>query len=182
MRSHRIADTGRTVPRALQIEDIGKANGCIGVHLEQPSRSEWTNLRGLSMIAKAQAQSGALKGVASVAATWLIQQKVTRADGVIFCTNFRRFGVHLALPEPITTARVVYSVREKCSWSATRKKSSRSSSAISAGLLGPPFCCWWVASTIYAACIWHLITEPTFSWWALAGISLCTYATYTPHA
>ncbi len=33
---------------------------------------------------------------------------------------------------------------------------------------------------IYAACIWHLITAPTFSWWALAGISLCTYATYTP--
>ena len=32
---------------------------------------------------------------------------------------------------------------------------------------------------IYAACIWHLITAPTFSWWALAGISLCSYATYT---
>jgi beta-carotene hydroxylase len=33
---------------------------------------------------------------------------------------------------------------------------------------------------LYLACIGHLITEPTFSWWALAGISVCTYAIYTP--
>jgi beta-carotene hydroxylase len=26
----------------------------------------------------------------------------------------------------------------------------------------------------------HLLTEPTFSWWALGGIALCTYAIYTP--
>ena len=33
---------------------------------------------------------------------------------------------------------------------------------------------------IYLSCVWILLSEPNFSWWALAGISLCTYAIYTP--
>ena len=33
---------------------------------------------------------------------------------------------------------------------------------------------------IYAAAVAHLLTEPTFSCWALAGIAFCTYAIYTP--
>ena len=33
---------------------------------------------------------------------------------------------------------------------------------------------------IYLACVAHLLTEPAFSWWALAGIGFCTYAIYTP--
>ena len=33
---------------------------------------------------------------------------------------------------------------------------------------------------IYLACVVHLLTEPAFSWWALAGISFCSYAIYTP--
>ena len=33
---------------------------------------------------------------------------------------------------------------------------------------------------IYVAAVAHLLTEPTFSWWALAGIAFCTYAIYTP--
>ena len=33
---------------------------------------------------------------------------------------------------------------------------------------------------IYVAAVAHLLTEPTFSWWALAGIAICTYAIYTP--
>ena len=33
---------------------------------------------------------------------------------------------------------------------------------------------------IYLACVAHLLTDPTFSWWALAGVGFCTYAIYTP--
>ena len=33
---------------------------------------------------------------------------------------------------------------------------------------------------IYLACVAHLLTDPAFSWWALAGIGFCTYAIYTP--
>ena len=33
---------------------------------------------------------------------------------------------------------------------------------------------------IYVAAVAHLLTEPNFSWWALAGIAFCTYAIYTP--
>ena len=33
---------------------------------------------------------------------------------------------------------------------------------------------------VYAACIAYFLAEPTFSWWALAGVSFCTYAGYTP--
>ena len=32
----------------------------------------------------------------------------------------------------------------------------------------------------YVAAVTQLLTEPAFSWWALAGIALCTYAIYTP--
>ena len=35
---------------------------------------------------------------------------------------------------------------------------------------------------IYVAAVAHLLTEPSFSWWALAGIAFCTYAIYTPAA
>ena len=35
-------------------------------------------------------------------------------------------------------------------------------------------------AAIYLAAVAHLLTEPTFSWWALGGIALCTYAIYTP--
>ena len=37
-----------------------------------------------------------------------------------------------------------------------------------------------ISAAIYAAALAHLLTEPTFSWWALAGIAFCTYASYTP--
>ena len=33
---------------------------------------------------------------------------------------------------------------------------------------------------IYLACVAHLLTDPAFCWWALAGIGFCTYAIYTP--
>ena len=33
---------------------------------------------------------------------------------------------------------------------------------------------------IYLACVAQLLTDPAFSWWALAGIGFCTYAIYTP--
>ena len=33
---------------------------------------------------------------------------------------------------------------------------------------------------IYLACVAHLLTDPAFSWWALAGVGFCTYAIYTP--
>ena len=33
---------------------------------------------------------------------------------------------------------------------------------------------------IYLASVAHLLAEPTFSWWAVAGIAFCTYAIYTP--
>ena len=33
---------------------------------------------------------------------------------------------------------------------------------------------------VYLACIAYLLSEPAFSWWALAGVSFCTYAVYTP--
>ena len=33
---------------------------------------------------------------------------------------------------------------------------------------------------VYVACIAYLLAEPTFSCWALAGVSFCTYAVYTP--
>ncbi len=33
---------------------------------------------------------------------------------------------------------------------------------------------------IYLACVAHLLTDPIFSWWALAGVGFCTYAIYTP--
>ena len=33
---------------------------------------------------------------------------------------------------------------------------------------------------IYLACVAHLLTDPAFSWWALAGIGFCAYAIYTP--
>ena len=33
---------------------------------------------------------------------------------------------------------------------------------------------------VYMSCIAYLLAEPTFSWWALAGVSFCTYAVYTP--
>ena len=29
---------------------------------------------------------------------------------------------------------------------------------------------------IYLTSVAHLLTDPTFSWWALAGIAFCTYA------
>ncbi|MEK9792818.1 MAG: hypothetical protein VW317_08915, partial [Halieaceae bacterium] len=32
---------------------------------------------------------------------------------------------------------------------------------------------------VYLACIAYLLSEPVFSWWALAGVSFCTYAVYT---
>ena len=35
-------------------------------------------------------------------------------------------------------------------------------------------------AVIYVAAVVHLLTEPTLSWWALAGIAFCTYAIYTP--
>ena len=35
-------------------------------------------------------------------------------------------------------------------------------------------------ATTYLIAVAHLLTEPTFSWWALGGIALCTYAIYTP--
>ena len=35
-------------------------------------------------------------------------------------------------------------------------------------------------ATIYLIAVAHLLTEPTFSWWALGGIAFCTYAIYTP--
>ena len=34
--------------------------------------------------------------------------------------------------------------------------------------------------TIYLACVMYLLTDPAFSWWALAGVGFCTYAIYTP--
>ena len=36
------------------------------------------------------------------------------------------------------------------------------------------------SAAIYVAAVAHLLTETTFSWWALAGIAFCTYAIYTP--
>ena len=36
------------------------------------------------------------------------------------------------------------------------------------------------SAEIYVAAVAHLLTEPTFSWWALSGIAFCTYAIYTP--
>ena len=33
---------------------------------------------------------------------------------------------------------------------------------------------------IYLACVAHLLTDPTFSWWALAGVGFCAYAINTP--
>ena len=36
------------------------------------------------------------------------------------------------------------------------------------------------SAAIYVAAVTQLLTEPTFSWWALAGIALCTYVIYTP--
>ena len=33
---------------------------------------------------------------------------------------------------------------------------------------------------IYLSSVVHLLTDPTFSWWVLAGIAFCTYAIYTP--
>lgn len=33
---------------------------------------------------------------------------------------------------------------------------------------------------VYGACIWHLLTDPQFSWWVVAGIAFCAYAAYTP--
>ena len=35
-------------------------------------------------------------------------------------------------------------------------------------------------ATIYLIAAAHLLTESTFSWWALGGIAFCTYAIYTP--
>jgi len=32
---------------------------------------------------------------------------------------------------------------------------------------------------VYGACLGHLLTNPQFSWWALAGIAFCSYAAYT---
>ena len=32
---------------------------------------------------------------------------------------------------------------------------------------------------IYGGCLGHLLTNPHFSWWALAGIAFCSYAAYT---
>lgn len=32
---------------------------------------------------------------------------------------------------------------------------------------------------VYGACLWHLFTDPNFSWWIVAGIALCAYAVYT---
>lgn len=36
-----------------------------------------------------------------------------------------------------------------------------------------------VCAVIYSACVWRLIAEVSFSWSALAGIALCSYAVYT---
>lgn len=35
-------------------------------------------------------------------------------------------------------------------------------------------------AAIYLTAVVHLLTDPTFSWWALASIAFCTYAIYTP--
>ncbi|MDG2461744.1 MAG: fatty acid desaturase [Luminiphilus sp.] len=35
-------------------------------------------------------------------------------------------------------------------------------------------------ASVYLACVWYLLSEPAFSWWVLAGISVCSYAIYTP--
>ena len=32
---------------------------------------------------------------------------------------------------------------------------------------------------VYGVCLWHLFTDPSFSWWIVAGIALCAYAVYT---
>lgn len=36
------------------------------------------------------------------------------------------------------------------------------------------------SAAIYVGAVAHLLTELTFSWWALAGIAFCTYAIYAP--
>ena len=33
---------------------------------------------------------------------------------------------------------------------------------------------------VYGACVWHLVIDPHFSWWVVAGIAFCAYAAYTP--
>ena len=32
---------------------------------------------------------------------------------------------------------------------------------------------------VYGACLWHLFTDPNFSWWIVAGTAFCAYAVYT---
>ena len=48
------------------------------------------------------------------------------------------------------------------------------------GVAWPTLLLWATCVAVYVACIAYLLAEPTFSWWALAGVSFCTYAVYTP--
>ena len=48
------------------------------------------------------------------------------------------------------------------------------------GVAWPTLLLLATCAAVYVACIAYLLAEPTFSWWALAGVSFCTYAVYTP--